>query len=242
MRYSHALRKYHNQTHNLLSIGVFALSIISIFSLIFLSRSNYLVLTYDLLISTWRVMLAYLITLPLAVFAVIVITRRKSLEDFFVPILDVSQSIPTFAFLPLMISVYGRGTPTIVAFLIIEMIWPIIFTTLSGIKTVREELNEAAAIFQAKGVKKLIYFTLPALFPSIVTGSIVGWGEAWETIVGAELIVGKNGIGAFIGKTYDSGNTFVFTITVLLLLIFIFTLNRLIWLPLLKRSTQFQTE
>lgn len=242
MRYSHPLRKYHNRPHNYLSVVISALSVIAIFCLIFLTRSNYLVLLSDLVISTWRVVLAYLITLPLAVLLVIFITRRQKIEDFFVPILDVSQSLPSFAFLPVMIAAIGRGTPTIVLFLTIEMIWPILFTTLSGVKAMREDLSEAATIFQARGFKKLIYFTLPALFPSIVTGSIVGWGEAWETIVGAELIAGKNGIGALIGKLHDQRDTFVFSITVIILLLFIFILNRIIWLPLLKRSTSYQTE
>lgn len=242
MRYSHSLRKYHNQTHRILSAIVLVISVMAIIALIIIAHADTAILIRGLTISTVRVFLAYIITLPLSLLIVIFITRRKVLEDFFVPILDVSQSLPTFAFLPLMIAIIGRGTPTIVAFLVLEMIWPIVFTTLSAIKTTREDLSEAATVFQAKGFKKLRYFILPSLFPSIVTGSIVGWGEAWETIIGAELIAGRDGIGAFIGRTYDSGNTFIFAITVLILLLFIFILNRLIWLPLLKRSTIYQTE
>lgn len=217
-------------------------SVLAIGALIAVSGSDTLNLARDLALSTMRVFIAYFITLPLALIIVILITRKTKIEDFFVPVLDVSQSLPAFAFLPVMIVVLGRGTLAISLFLVIEMIWPIIFTTLSAIKTTRQDLSEAATVFQAKGFKRLWHFTLPSIFPSIVTGSIIGWGEAWETIVGAELIAGKNGIGAFIGKLNDSGNTFLFGVAVIILMLFLFILNRLIWLPLLKKSTKYQTE
>ncbi len=242
MRYSHSLRKYHSQSHNYLSAVILIASIAAIGALVAVSHSDTLNLARDLVLSTMRVFLAYFITLPIALIVVILITRKTKVEDFFVPVLDVAQSLPAFAFLPVMIALLGRGTLAISLFLTIEMIWPIVFTTLSAVKTTREDLSEAATIFQAKGVKRLWHFTLPSIFPSIVTGSIIGWGEAWETIVGAELIAGKNGIGAFIGKLNDSGNAFLFTVAVIILMLFLFVLNRLIWLPLLKKSTKYQTE
>lgn len=242
MRYSHSLRKYHSRSHNYLSAVILAASVVAIGALIAVSHSDTLNLASDLALSTMRVFLAYLITLPLALVIVILITRKTRVEDFFVPVLDVSQSLPAFAFLPVMIVLLGRGTLAISLFLVIEMIWPIIFTTLSAVKTTREDLSEAATIFQAKGLKRIWHFMLPSIFPSIVTGSIIGWGEAWETIVGAELIAGRNGIGAFIGRLNDSGNTFLFSVSVIILMLFLFILNRLIWLPLLKKSTKYQTE
>ncbi len=242
MRYSHSLRKYHSQPHNYLSAIILIASILAIGALVAISHSNTLNLARDLALSTVRVFLAYFITLPLALIVVILITRKTKVEDFFVPVLDVAQSLPAFAFLPVMIAALGRGTLTIALFLTVEMIWPIIFTTLSALKTTRQDLSEAATVFQSTGIKRLWHFILPSIFPSIVTGSIIGWGEAWETIVGAELIAGKNGIGAFIGKLNDSGSTFLFGVAVIILMLFIFILNRLIWLPLLKRSTKYQTE
>ncbi|MBI2637797.1 MAG: ATP-binding cassette domain-containing protein [Candidatus Sungbacteria bacterium] len=34
----------------------------------------------------------------------------------------------------------------------------------------------------------MLYFTVPVAFPGLITGSIVGLGEGWEAIVGAEII------------------------------------------------------
>lgn len=242
MRYSHSLRRYHRQSHTLLSILVTLLSILAISLLLLISHTNAIDFLKGLLLSTTRVSIAYVITLPLALAIVILATRSQTIEDFFVPILDVTQSFPSFAVLPLILAVAGKGTTSIVIFLMITMIWPILFTLLSGLKTARQDLAEAASVFQAKGLKRLVNFLLPAIFPALITGSIVGWGEAWEAIVGAELIAQSTGVGAFIGSAYDAGNRQIFTIAIISLMLFIFILNRLIWLPLLKKATTYQTE
>lgn len=242
MRYSQGLRHYHNKPHRLLSIIITTLSIGLTALLIIIFSAHTPTLIQDLTSSTWRVMIAYVLTVPMALLITVLVAKNQKTEDFFLPILDVAQSFPSFAILPLILATFGKDTPSIVLFLIITMIWPIIFTTISSIKTTREDLSEAAEIFQAKGYKKLLFFTIPAIFPGLVTGSIVGWGEAWEAIVGAELFAGKNGIGAFISNAYDNGENQLFFITIGILMLFIFILNRLIWLPLLKRSTNFQTD
>lgn len=242
MRYSQGLRHYHNKKHRMLSIVITTLSIGLIGLILIIFHYNSLSLLEGLFRSTGRVTIAYLITLPLSLITVILVSKNQKTEDFFLPILDVAQSFPSFAILPFILAVAGKDTASIVIFLIITMIWPIIFTTLASIKTAREDLAEAASIFQAKGTKRLISFIIPATFPGLVTGSIVGWGEAWEAIVGAEIVAGKNGIGAFINTAYEGGDQHLFFISILILMIFIFILNRLIWLPLLKRSTSFQSE
>ena len=83
---------------------------------------------------------------------------------------------------------------------------------------------------------------LPGVFPAIVTGSIIGWGEAWEAIVGAEILGISRGIGAFLNDASRTGDTRVLTLGIVFLLFFIFFLNKIIWLPLLKRSTMYSSE
>jgi ABC-type nitrate/sulfonate/bicarbonate transport system permease component len=240
MRYSQGLRRYQNQKHRPQTYLVLIASFFALAFLIFISRANTLDLASALVDSTIRVTLAYLITLPIAVAVVLAITRVQKVEDFVVPILDVSQSLPSFALLPFLLVLTGQGTITIVIVLALEMVWPILFTTLSGLKTLHEDLGEAATVFGARGIKRLRYFSIPSILPAIITGSILGWGEGWEAIVGAEIIVGKNGIGAFIGKANDT-NKQIFVFSIVILMLFIFILNKLIWLPLLKRVTKYQT-
>jgi NitT/TauT family transport system permease protein len=118
-----------------------------------------------------------------------------------------------------------------------------LFAIITGIKGRRTDLEEAATIFGAKGWRRLTKFTLPMLFPSIVSGSIVGWGEGWEFIIGAELLVNiQTGVGRYLGDLGKVGQENTLFYGIILLLIFLFIINKIIWLPLLHQSTNYQTE
>jgi ABC-type nitrate/sulfonate/bicarbonate transport system permease component len=69
----------------------------------------------------------------------------------------------------------------------------------------------------------------------LVTGSIIGLGEGWEALVATEIIVGaQNGLGNFFQNF--SNNPAITGFGILGLLILIFTVNKILWIPLLDQS------
>lgn len=71
--------------------------------------------------------------------------------------------------------------------------------------------------------------------PGFITGSIVGLGEGWEALIATEIIVGMDtGLGNFF-QTYST-NPKITAFGVLGFLILIFSINKVIWLPLLEWS------
>lgn len=242
MRYTHLIRIYRRRFQLSLTL---ILSLLVFVLLILFARSAQIdlkTLILGLASSTYRVVIAYLISLIVGVLVALVVTKNQFLEDLLLPILDVAQSFPSFAILPIAILWFGATDFTAIFFLVITILWPVLFNVVAGVKNIRGDMAEAAEIFGAKGWKKLVHFLFPALLPAIVTGSIVGWGEAWEAIVGAEIIGITVGIGAFLAQASKAGEASVLTVGIGILLFFIFFLNKLIWLPLLKRATSYQTE
>jgi ABC-type anion transport system duplicated permease subunit len=73
-----------------------------------------------------------------------------------------------------------------------------------------------------------------------LTGSIIAWGEAWETIIAAEIIVQVPGVGTYLAQN-ASTNPHILTVGVIALLVFLFVVNKFIWLRLLKRSTSYES-
>lgn len=196
------------------------------------------------LASLVRVTIAYIIAFILAVILAIVTTSNKYIESVLLPILDVLQSFPSFVLFPiLLIALKNSPNTIIIMVLVITIIWPIVFAIISGIKGRREDLEEAATVFGAKGLKRFMSFTLPVLFPAIVTGSLVGWGEGWEFIIGAELLVHtKIGVGQYLGDISSAGKSGLLIFGIIFLLLLLFIINKLVWLPLLHRSTRFQAD
>lgn len=241
MRYSYHLRATSAQRHTLIILATL-ISILLIFILLFsvegLNIPNFL---SNFSTSLIKIVLSYFIALAIALILALVTLKSKSIEKFALPLLDVLQSFPSFALLPLLLAYFGKSFVTIIVILIIAMVWPILFSIIGGFKGQRQDLEDAATILGAKGAKRLIYYTLPSLTPPIVTGSIVAWGEAWETVIGAEIILGSKGLGNFFSGL-AAGEKGPLIIAVVGLLILLFVLNKIIWLPLLDKVTKYQNE
>lgn len=198
----------------------------------------------NLATSFLRTSVAYCFALVLALALALLITSTQILENTFLPIFDSLQSFPSFALFPLLTETLQKSPESvIISVLVITMIWPILFTLISAMKNRRESLEEAATIFGATGVKRLTAFTLPQLWPAIVTGSIVGWGEGWEFIIGAELLVNvQHGIGQYFGHLGQDHQSTILAVGIVLLMLFLFEINKILWLPLLDQATHYESE
>ena len=188
----------------------------------------------DVFISVGRLFFAYVVAAALGwLFAVSV--YRGKISAVALPVFDVLQSFPTFALLPLVTLAWGKSELTIIFFLVITIIWPVFFTVVSQLKLLKSEWQEAVQISGLSGRHYLKYYLWPASLPGLITGSIIGLGEGWEALVATEIIVNHPiGLGSFFQNYSQSPYITGFGIFGLLLLIF--CVNKLIWLPLLDWS------
>lgn len=188
-------------------------------------------------LSLYRLFTAYLLSLAIALIIALSIGQSK-IGDFLIPIFDLLQNLPSFALIPLFIAAFGYTNTMVITFAASSILWPILFYVLHALKTSRVDFNDAATIFGAVGWKRGLYYLLPLSFSSAVVGSIVGISIGWEAIIGVEIIGLSNGIGIFLNNSFvNSRGLFTFGIFSLLLVVFI--LNRLVWMPLLKKSQSY---
>ena len=241
MRYPHRIKIYKKRWHLVVTFVVIVLPFFFIAAFSRITGVEATSIFADLGRSAFRMAIAYAITVVLALFLSIVFGQGK-IGNFFLPVFDVLQNFPSFALLPLFTLWFGPGNFSVIVFLVITIIWPILFSILSSIHMVRKDLEEAAYIFGARGWKKIWAFTIPNVFPGLMTGSLVGLGDGWEAVVGAEIIGLTPGIGKFLGDASAAENIRVLAFGIIALLLFIFTLNKLIFLPLLKRSQDYSHE
>lgn len=242
MRYVHNIRVTRKKTHTLkisLLITIFIICLIAILGFTSVNATSFFVGFTQSLI---RVVIAYFISLILASILVVIISTSKKVETISLPILDLLQSFPSFALFPILLIWFGKTSIVTILILVVSMIWPILFSLLSAQKQIRLDLVEAAKIFGARKRKFLRFVFFPLLFPSVITGSIVAWGEAWETIIAAEIIVGVSGVGTYLAQSGESEQTNILVIGILMLMLLLFLLNKYIWLPLLDSSTKYQQE
>ena len=181
-----------------------------------------------------RLMIAYVIAAVLAwICAVLFYRGRRAIVAL--PIFDVLQSFPTFAALPLATYLWGRSNLTVILFLVITVIWPIFFSIVSSLKLIKRDWEEAVEVSGLRGFDYVRNFLWPISVTGLITGSIIGLGEGWEALVATEIIVEiKSGFGGRY-QTFQT-KTPVPVIGILGLLTLIFSINKLLWLPLLEWS------
>lgn len=197
------------------------------------SGSSFGMLTNSLGLSLFRLLAAYIISLAIATIIAVSVSNNK-IGDSLIPVFDLMQNLPSFALIPLFVLWFGYTNFMTIIFAATSILWPILFYMLHALKTVNKDMEEAAKIFGATGFKKMLFFSLPVAFPAAVTGSIVGFSIGWEAIIGVEIIGLSNGIGPFINNPAIGNKSLILGLSALLLVVFL--INRLVWMPLLKKS------
>jgi NitT/TauT family transport system permease protein len=225
---------YQSQTHLVFTILVVALPFLFLLGFSRLAKIGTNVLFADIFVSFLRLLVAYVIAAILGwIFAVLFYRGRRAIIAL--PIFDVLQSFPTFAALPLAVLIWKASNFTVIFFLVITVIWPIFFSIISSLKLMRRDWQEVAEIFNLRGFFYFKKFLLPVSLPGLITGSIVGLGEGWEALIAVEIIVGmRTGLGNFFQSFAHSAAIVGFGI--LGFLVLIFSINNLVWLPLLEWS------
>lgn len=109
-------------------------------------------------------------------------------------------------------------------------IWPTILNTAVGVRAVPQDYLNVAKVLRLSPLKLFSRILLPATLPYMFTGFRLSLGIAWLVIVAAEMLSGKNGIGAFVNTQYQS-STYGPMIAAVILIGFVgFVLDRLMTL------------
>jgi NitT/TauT family transport system permease protein len=85
-------------------------------------------------------------------------------------------------------------------------VWPITFSTITGIHTVDASLLKAARSLGLGRWQLFIRVVLPSAAPSIFTGLRLAAGYAFIMLVASEMMGGSNGIGWLIVQSQESYN------------------------------------
>ena len=84
-------------------------------------------------------------------------------------------------------------------------IWPTILNTAVGVRAIPQDYLNVAKVLRLSSWQLFTRILLPASMPYMFTGFRLSLGIAWLVIVAAEMLSGKNGIGAFVNNQYQSG-------------------------------------
>jgi ABC-type nitrate/sulfonate/bicarbonate transport system permease component len=140
------------------------------------------------------VTLGFVTAVPLG----LLIGRFKMLDQIMDWSIQIFRSFPVIALIPLAILFFGIGDRPAIILIWLAAFWPLIISTIFGVKNVERTLLKVAKVANASDTLVLRDILLPSALPSILTGLRLALGAGWLTVVTAEMMAVKSGLGYLI--------------------------------------------
>ena len=112
--------------------------------------------------------------------------------------IQIFRSVPPISLIPMAILLLGIGDKPAVALIFLSGLWPLLINTIFGVRGIERTLMKVARAARAGEFLVMRDIILPAALPSIFTGLRLAVGAGWLTVVTAEMIAVKSGLGYMI--------------------------------------------
>jgi ABC-type nitrate/sulfonate/bicarbonate transport system permease component len=138
--------------------------------------------------------LSFLVAVPLG----ILIGRYRILDMLTDWSIQIFRSVPPISLIPMAILLLGIGDKPAISLIFLSGLWPLLINTIFGVRGIERTLMKVARAARAGELLVMRDIILPAALPSIFTGLRLAVGAGWLTVVTAEMIAVKSGLGYMI--------------------------------------------
>lgn len=153
------------------------------------------VLVDDILASLRRAAVGYLGGVILAIPAGLAIGWSPRLRAFVEPWIQFFRAIPSLALIPLVVIILGIGATPKYMIIGLAAFLATLIATYQGVIDVDPSYINAARVLGAPDREIFVRVMIPAASPYILVGARIAIGNAWGTLVAAELISSRSGLG-----------------------------------------------
>jgi len=143
-----------------------------------------------------------LVGLSIAVAAAVplgaLIGRSPRVARFLSPLLELFRNTAALALLPVFVLILGIGETSKVALVVYACFFPILLSTITGVRTVDPLLVKSARSLGIRPVALFTKVTLPAAVPTIFTGIRMAGAASILVLVAAEMVGARAGLGYLV--------------------------------------------
>lgn len=170
-------------------------------------------------VSTWRVIWGFAIGSGLGLIFAIFVGLNKQAEEFLEPSFSAIKSIPSLAWIPLLLLWLGIDEASKITLIAIGAFFPTYTNTVAAIQGVDRKLIEVARVYRLKYWQQIQQIVLPAASPGILTGLRNSLSLSWMFMIAAELIAATQGIGYLLSDGRKTSRPDIVIIAIILLAI-----------------------
>lgn len=167
--------------------------------------------------SFWRlsaaIVIAALVAIPLGLLCGYV----KKIETVVSTIVEFIRPLPPLAYYTIIILATQIGNTSKVILLFIAAFAPMYIACVQAVKQVKKDYILSAKTLGANGIQIFTKVVLPSSLPNIFTGLRTAIGVAYTTLVSAEMVAAKSGLGYMILYAYNVFQTDVVFVGIIII-------------------------
>ena len=148
--------------------------------------------------SLYRVFAAFFLACLTAIPVGIAMGVSRGARGVFDPPIEFYRPIPPLAYLPLIVIWFGIGDLAKIILIYLAVFAPLALNARAGVRSVALEQIHAAYSLGASRLQVILHVILPAALPEILTGMRIGIGFGWTTLVAAEIVAARAGLGQMV--------------------------------------------
>lgn len=122
------------------------------------------------------------------------------------PTVEFLRPIPTVAFIPVVILLWGNGVKGNVILTAFATLWPLLIQTIDGARDVDPVALDTMRAFGIPLRRRITALILPSALPHVVTGFRIATAVALVVAITSELVIGTPGLGNSIVTAENAGN------------------------------------
>jgi NitT/TauT family transport system permease protein len=182
--------------------------------------------------------------------------KNRHAERLIIPVIDILQSAPVLSFLAIMTPIFiamfhhsmlGPECAAIFA-VFTSQVWNMTLSFYQSLRTVPNDLKEAASIFRLSMWQKFWRIEVPFAMPGLLWNMMMSMSGSWFFVAATESFPFGNaninlpGIGSYISLALAQGDKLAFAYAILCMLIVIFLYDQIMFRPLVYWAERFKGE
>lgn len=146
------------------------------------------ILIHHTVSSLYRLFFGYCLAVVIGVALGALLALNRVVREMFSPVLSLLISVPTIAWIPVLLVTLGLGERTVITAIFLGGVFEIIYSTIAGIRAVNIQQVNAARIMGVDGIALFFRVLFPASLAAILPALRLSMGYCWRALVGGEML------------------------------------------------------
>ena len=156
----------------------------------------------NILNSLKNVLIGFSIAFIIALLLSLIIYEHEFLGKIIYPVIEILRPIPNAGWVPIAIIICPTIEHSILFITFVGSFFPMFLNIHRALNNVSDNYLNLSKLYKLKIKDKYMKIILPSIMPNIFTALMLGISGAWLSVIMAEMISGKSGLGYYTWKNY----------------------------------------